>query len=94
MVPPLVSLLLMIICTTLLDTFVSRVHTAAQLVWNCVLCLLGLEKKRMVTLGAAWISSDLVASSDIKFESSHTAKIKENLPLLVVVLEEFQGVFT
>lgn len=48
----------------------------------------------MVTLGAAWISSDLVASSDIKFESSHTAKIKENLPLLVVVLEEFQGVFT
>lgn len=50
--------------------------------------LLGLEKKRMAVFGVAWF-----ASPDIKFESSHAAKIKENLPFPVVVLDQFQGVF-
>lgn len=38
----------------------------------------------MVIFRVAWF-----ASPDIKFESSHTAKIKENLPFPVVVLDQF-----
>lgn len=38
-----VSLLPMIICTTLLDVFVSGVEIGAQTVWNCILCVACLD---------------------------------------------------